>query len=180
LGATSGEKCIAPVKVVILAQRLLLPREELIAVKQTYVSERDGVVAVNDTIRLGIIGAGNIGNVHMRVFSQIPEASIVGVTDVYQPLAEERAKTYGIDKVYATAENLIDDERIDAVVIGVPNKYHAPLAIKALEAGKHVVVEKPMAFDVDSARAIVRAQRASGKVLMVPHQMRWGWTARQV
>lgn len=137
-------------------------------------------MSANERIALGFIGAGNIGNVHMHIFSQIPDVALVGVADVSRPLAEERARQHGIERVYASPDELLADDAIDAVVIGVPNKYHAPLAIKALEEGKHVLLEKPMAHELEAARAIVRAQRAAGTVLMIPHQMRWGWAARQV
>jgi predicted dehydrogenase len=136
---------------------------------------------LNDKIRLGIIGAGNIGNVHINVFKKLPEEiDIVAVTDSYNPLAQMRAVEHAIPKCYMTTEELINDPDIDAVVIGVPNQWHAPLAVQALKAGKHVLLEKPMAIDVPSAREIVRAQRESGKVLMIPHQMRWEWLPMQV
>ncbi|MCS7458679.1 Gfo/Idh/MocA family oxidoreductase [Paenibacillus doosanensis] len=134
-----------------------------------------------EQIRLGIIGAGNIGNVHIQTFGQLPEdAFIEAVTDSYYPLAQQRAAQYGIPKCYQSAEELIADPAVDAVVIGVPNQWHAPLAVQALQAGKHVLLEKPMAIDVPSAREIVRAQRESGKVLMIPHQMRWEWLPLQI
>jgi predicted dehydrogenase len=136
---------------------------------------------MNDKIRLGIIGAGNIGNVHINIFKQLAaDVDIVAVTDSYNPLAQLRAAEHTIPKCYMTSEELIQDPDIDAVVIGVPNQWHAPLAVQALRAGKHVLLEKPMAIDVPSAREIIRAQRESGKVLMIPHQMRWEWLPLQV
>ncbi len=137
-------------------------------------------MGANERLRLGVIGAGNIGNVHIQAFGKLPEVELAGVTDVYRPLAEARAQEHHIGRVYDTAEEMIHDPGIDAVVIGVPNKYHAPLAIQALRAGKHVLLEKPMAIDAEAARAIVRAQREAGKVLMIPHQMRWEWVALRV
>ncbi|MFC0214672.1 Gfo/Idh/MocA family protein [Paenibacillus chartarius] len=132
-------------------------------------------------IRLGIIGAGNIGNVHMEVFSKIADSvQLAGVTDVFAPLAESRAKQHNIDKVYATADEMLADPGIDAVVIAVSNEWHAPIAVKALQAGKHVMLEKPMAINLEAAKTIVKAQRESGKVLMIPHQLRWESVAMQV
>ena len=132
-------------------------------------------------LRFGIIGAGNIGNVHMKVLSGLAEEAVMtAVTDVYLPLAEMRAREYGIPTVYKTVEELVNDDAIDAVVIGVPNKYHAPIAIQALRAGKHVVLEKPMASNAEEARQIVKVQRETGKILMVPHQMRWDSLNMQV
>ncbi len=137
-------------------------------------------MSLNEKIHLGVIGAGNIGNVHIQEFKKLSDVHIAAVTDTFLPLAEQRAKENGIAKVHQTAEQLIADSSIDAVVIGVPNRFHAPLAVQALKAGKHVLLEKPMAISADAAREIVRTQRETGKVLMIPHQMRWEWIALQV
>lgn len=131
--------------------------------------------------RLGIIGAGNIGAVHATEFSKLAERCvIVAISDVYRPLAESRAKQFGISSVEESAQTLLARDDIDAVVIGVPNKFHADFAIAALEAGKNVLLEKPMGLNAEHAKRIVRAQIASGKVLMVSHQMRWDWLPQQV
>jgi predicted dehydrogenase len=132
------------------------------------------------TIQVGIIGAGNIGNVHIAAFKQLSDIHIAAVTDAYLPIATERAAEYQIDKVYPDAQKLLDDPYIDAVVIAVSNEWHAPLAVQALEAGKHVMLEKPMALNVQSAKQIVEAERQSGKVVMIPHQMRWESIPMQV
>ncbi len=131
-------------------------------------------------IRIGIIGAGNIANVHMNVLKQLPEVTLSAVTDVYLPLAEARAKEFGIEKIYTSVELLLEDGDIDAVLIAVSNEWHAPFAVKSLEAGKHVMLEKPMAINIESAKEIVRAQQRAGRVLMIPHQLRWESLSMQV
>ncbi|WP_309122739.1 Gfo/Idh/MocA family oxidoreductase [Paenibacillus sp.] len=132
-------------------------------------------------LRLGVIGAGNIGNVHLKEFSKLSDAcEVTAVTDADLPLAEARAKEYGVGTVAASAEALIASEDVDAVVIGVPNRYHAPLAVQALEAGKHVLLEKPMAIDAEAARTIMRAAAASDRTLMIAHQMRWESVPMQI
>lgn len=125
------------------------------------------------SIQLGIIGAGAIGNVHMGTFSQVEEVQVASVTDAYLPLARQRAEEHGIAHVHDSPQAMLEDERIDAVVIGVPNQFHAELAIAALKRGKHVLLEKPMAINEKAARDIVTAAEQSGKVLMMSHQMRW-------
>jgi predicted dehydrogenase len=82
--------------------------------------------------------------------------------------------------VCQSSDELLADSSIEVVVIGVPNQYHAPLAIKALEAGKHVILEKPMAINLEAAKDIVKAQRKAGKLVMIPHQMRWEPAALQL
>jgi len=135
----------------------------------------------NQKLKLGIIGAGNIGTVHLGVFSKLAdEVSIEALADINLPLAEKRAAEYGVPKVYGTADELINDESLDAVVVGVPNKWHAPIAVQALRAGKHVLLEKPMGINGEAAKEIIRAHRESGKTLMVAHQMRWMWQSLQL
>lgn len=130
-------------------------------------------------LQLGVIGTGNIGREHIKGFGELDDVQVAAVTDVYLPGAQKAAEDFGIAKVHTSAEELLADDRLDAVVIGVPNKYHAELAVKAMEQGKHVLLEKPMALSLDDARAIVRAQQGTGKILMIAHQMRWQWNALQ-
>lgn len=132
-------------------------------------------------IRIGIIGAGNIGGVHAGEFSKLAdECEITAITDAYLPLAEDKAKQYGIANVVASPEELIQRTDVDAVIIGVPNQFHAPLAVQAIEAGKHVLLEKPMGINGDAARQILKASQASDSVVMVGHQMRWESVPMQI
>ncbi|MFC4598527.1 Gfo/Idh/MocA family protein [Cohnella hongkongensis] len=138
-------------------------------------------MASSSKIRIGLIGAGNIGNVHLQEFGKLSEeCEFVAITDAYLPLAEQRAKQYGIPAVAPSPEELIRREDVDAVIVAVPNQAHAPLTILALENGKHVLVEKPMGLDSAAAKDIVRAQKRTGKTVMVAHQMRWEPLALQV
>jgi len=131
-------------------------------------------------VKIGVIGAGNIGNVHMKQFAAMKDqCELVAVTDAYLPLAEARAKEHGIPNVYPSAEALLASD-VDAVVVAVPNKFHAPVANLALDAGKHVLLEKPMGIDLESAKSIVRKQRETGRIVMIGHQMRWEWLAEKV
>jgi predicted dehydrogenase len=132
-------------------------------------------------IKIGVIGAGNIGNVHLQQFKNFPdECEITSITDAYLPLAEARAKEYGIPNVFRSAEELVASDQVDAVIIGVPNQYHAPVSILAMDHGKHVLLEKPMGNDLESAKQIFRKQRETGKTFMIAHQMRWEWLAQKV
>jgi len=131
--------------------------------------------------RIGIIGAGNIGGVHIQEFSKLADqCEIVAITDAYLPMAEARAQASGIPHVAASPEELIRRADVDAVIVGVPNQFHAPYAIQALEAGKHVLLEKPMALNAEAAKQIYRASRQSDKVLMVSHQMRFESVPMQI
>jgi predicted dehydrogenase len=132
-------------------------------------------------IRIGIIGAGNIGSVHASQFSQLRDiCEITAITDVYLPMAEQRAKEFGIPAVLESPEALIQSPNVDAVIIGVPNQYHAELAIQAIEAGKHVLLEKPMGINAEAAKQILKASEKSDKVVMIGHQMRWESVPMQI
>ncbi|MEK3882831.1 Gfo/Idh/MocA family oxidoreductase [Paenibacillus sp. PL2-23] len=131
-------------------------------------------------IQVGIIGAGAIGNVHMRTLAGIDDMETTAVTDASLPLAQQRAEEHGIGRVHESPQALLEDETIDAVIIGVPNQYHAALAIEALRRGKHVLLEKPMAIDSVAAQAIFEAAGESGRILMMSHQMRWQGLSRAV
>lgn len=132
-------------------------------------------------IRIGIIGAGNIGGVHLKEFSKLADlCEITTVTDANLPLAEAKAKEYAITGVAESPEKLIQSPDVDAVIIGVPNQYHAHLAVQAIEAGKHVLVEKPMGINSEAARHILKASEASDKIVMIGHQMRFESVPMQI
>ena len=134
---------------------------------------RECRVGANGKIKLGDVGAGFIGRTHLTQFGALDEVELAGITDAMPGLAEQAASTFDVRKVYASAEDLIDSSDISAVVIGVPNRHHAPLAIRAIRANKDVLLEKPMARSGAEARSIVDAHQAGGKVLMMAHQQRW-------
>jgi predicted dehydrogenase len=136
---------------------------------------------MTEKIKIGIIGAGNIGSVHMREFSKLAdECVLTSVYDSYAPMAEARAKEFGISQVAGSPEELINSKDVDAVIIGVPNQFHAPLAIQSLEANKHVLLEKPMGISADTAKQIYQTSQNCNKVLMVAHQMRFQSISQQI
>ncbi|TYP70247.1 Gfo/Idh/MocA family protein [Paenibacillus methanolicus] len=133
---------------------------------------------MSSIVKIGIIGAGAIGNAHMGAFQKLEGAQVAAITDVFLPHAEQRAQEHNIPLVHQSPQALLEDPDIDAVVVAVPNKFHAPLAIEALRQGKHVLLEKPMSIDSETARRIVEAKEQSGKILMMAHQMRWEGLSR--
>lgn len=126
------------------------------------------------TVKIGILGAGMIGKVHARHFGEAEGAEVVAIADAFPAAAQNAAAQFGIPKVHEKPDDLLADPDIEAVVLGVPNKLHDVCAIQAMDAGKHVLVEKPMGITAEAAKNIVRKQQETGKVVMVAHQMRWG------
>lgn len=134
-------------------------------------------------IRIGIIGCGKIAQVrHIPEYAENPDAELAAFFSPNRTRAEEQARKYG-GKVYDTAESLLADPDIDAVSICAANYAHAELTIKALEAGKHVLCEKPMATTLADCEAMVACAKKQGRFLMVGHNQRLAkahFTAKQL
>jgi predicted dehydrogenase len=113
-----------------------------------------------------------MGSTHARAYSKLPDVEVVGVTSRTPPRGEALARELGCRYV-VDPDALIADPRVEAIDVSVPTPEHARYAIAALRAGKHVLAEKPLAMTREQARAILDAWRASGKVLMVAHVLRF-------
>lgn len=123
-------------------------------------------------INIGIIGCGKITQVrHLPEYAENPQAHLAGLYDINQDRARELAKQYG-GKVYASIDEMLGDPAIDAVSVCTANSSHAEITIKALNAGKHVLCEKPMATTLADCEAMVAAAKKNGKYLMIGHNQR--------
>ncbi|MBT7164965.1 MAG: Gfo/Idh/MocA family oxidoreductase, partial [Victivallales bacterium] len=118
-------------------------------------------------MKIGIIGAGTIGSVHADAYKKVGDADLVALCDILPDTLAEKAKRHGIPLTYATHHELLANPDIDGVSICVPNNMHAPIAIDALKAGKHVMLEKPMAMSTAEGEAICAARDAADKVLQM-------------
>jgi predicted dehydrogenase len=133
--------------------------------------------AVNDPLTLAVIGPGGMGMNHTRLLSARKDVKVAYVCDVDATRLEAAAKEVetrsGVaPKMVQDMRRVFDDKSIDAVFIATPDHWHAPAAILALDAGKHVYVEKPCCHNVREGRAMVEAVRRSGKLLQVGTQSR--------
>jgi predicted dehydrogenase len=128
-----------------------------------------------DRVKIGIIGAGMIAHrSHAEAFQAVPEAEVVAIADVDEERAKTLAEKYSVPQVYTSYEELLAKSGVDAVSVALPVFLHAPATIAALEAGKHVLCEKPMARTGAEAQAMVDAARSSGKKLAVYWRNRFG------
>ena len=121
---------------------------------------------------IGIIGCGKIAQVrHIPEYAANKDAKLVGFYDINLERAKSLAAQHGAT-AYETVEELLANPEIQAVSICAANFAHAELTIKALEAGKHVLCEKPMAITLEECEAMVAAAKKSGKYLMIGHNQR--------
>ena len=114
---------------------------------------------------IGLIGTGKIAESHLKALAGTPEAVCHGVVDVVPERAAARASEFGVPDRGTDYRVLLDDPDIDAVFVCTPPYAHAEPTIAALEAGKHVLCEKPFALDVAEAQAMVECAEATGKQL---------------
>jgi predicted dehydrogenase len=125
------------------------------------------------TLKFAIAGAGYIADYHARAIQADADAQIVVVVEKFPEKATPFAEKYGIPNHYTTIEELANVGGVDALVIGTPNFLHAPQAIAALEAGIHVLVEKPMGMNAAEAEQMLAAAEKSTAHLMVAHCWRF-------
>lgn len=123
-------------------------------------------------IKVGIIGCGSIAKYrHIPEIASNPDAEVVAVCDIVKERAEKMGEEYGA-RVYTDYRELIALTELDAVCVCATNVLHAKMTIEALQAGKHVLCEKPMATTLEDARKMIEASEQSGKYLMIGHNQR--------
>jgi predicted dehydrogenase len=120
-----------------------------------------------DKVRIGLIGVGQIGKVHLQRYKEVPEAEVVAVADLRQDEAERVAEANGIPTVYTDYRELLARDDIQSVDVALHNRLHAPVTIAALEAGKNVYCEKPISWCYAEAKAMVEAAQRTGRLLHV-------------
>jgi predicted dehydrogenase len=118
-------------------------------------------------IGVALVGCGRIAGLHEIGYRGRDDARIVAVCDANRKLARDRARSWGVEKIYTGYEELLADPGIDLVEILVPHHLHAEMTVAACRAGKHVSVQKPMAMNVAEADRMITAAQAAGVVLRV-------------
>jgi predicted dehydrogenase len=125
-------------------------------------------------VRVGVLGTGIIiRDYHLLTLRDHPKAEVVAAGNLHRESLMRLAEDFGIPKTYSDFAEMAQAQDIDAVVVGLPNYLHAPVTIQMLEAGKHVLCEKPMAMTVAQAEQMVEASRRTGSKLMIAHMWRF-------
>ena len=129
-------------------------------------------------LKVGVIGVGGIAHTHYPGWMESPDAEVVAFADIKPDILARVGKEQGITRLYEKNDDLINDPEIDIIDICTPNMFHRPLAVQALEAGKHVICEKPLAPTPEDIRMIIAARDKSGKKMMTAQHFRFEGTSK--
>lgn len=129
---------------------------------------------MSDQVRIGMIGVGQIGKRHVQGYlgepggpKAIPDANIVAICDVNEAEARRVAELYGVKDVYTDYKELLKRDDIQSVDVALHNRFHMPVTVDALEAGKNVYCEKPMSWAYREAVRMYETAKATGKMLHI-------------
>jgi predicted dehydrogenase len=126
----------------------------------------------HERVRMGVVGTGSWGRMHIRAYVQHPSADLVAICDLDKKRAAKTAKEFGVKKVFNNVNDLLE-EGLDGISIATPDNAHAEIAIKAAAKRVHILVEKPLATTVEECRRMIAAAKSNGVYLMVDWHNRW-------
>ncbi|HJS19340.1 MAG TPA: Gfo/Idh/MocA family oxidoreductase [Anaerolineales bacterium] len=118
-------------------------------------------------IRMGLIGTGQRGQQHLESYEQVPGAEIVAIADINEALARHVADRFNIPNVYTDYQDLLQRDDLEAVDICLHNNLHRPVTVAAMQAGKHVYCEKPMAGSYADAKIMYDSAQTLGRKLYI-------------
>jgi len=129
-------------------------------------------MAKTSKLRVGVIGTG-IGTYHLRGYQSHPRAEIVALCDVNEQALQQVGAEFCVPELFSDYRKMLARDELDAVSVCTPNYLHAPMVIAALQAGKHVLVEKPLSTDAKSGQKMIEAAQAAGKTFMIQFNNRY-------
>ncbi|MER9434587.1 Gfo/Idh/MocA family oxidoreductase [Mesorhizobium sp. M0618] len=125
-------------------------------------------------LRVGVLGCGPIAQfAHLESCAKAGNADLYAICDAAPDLLARMGATYEPQKMYSDYEAMLADPELEAVIVATSDAYHVPTSIRALNAGKHVLCEKPIGTSVEEGEALAEAVRRSGKILQVGHMKRF-------
>lgn len=123
-------------------------------------------------LKVAVIGLGSIAEFHMKSYFHHPEVELIALCDKNVTRLQEVGEKYEVEYLYTSIDELLMNEAIDAVSICTWNNFHASMSMQALEANKHVLIEKPLSISLEEALAVERKVSETGKVLQVGYLRR--------
>ncbi|MGB0384644.1 MAG: Gfo/Idh/MocA family protein [Ardenticatenaceae bacterium] len=127
---------------------------------------------MSSKLKVGVIGLG-MGRYHIEGYQSHPEAEVVAIADLNEVRLNEVGEQFGISGRYTSSEQMLEDEDLDIVSVATPNKFHKQHVMAALEAGSHVLCEKPMAMNAQEAREMLQAAEEANKRIMINFSYRF-------
>ena len=124
-------------------------------------------------LRVAVIGAGGVAGVHLRSFQGMEDVDVVAVADVVEEKARQRAEEFEIPEAFTDHRKMLRRVEVDAVSVCTPNGMHAPCSIAALNAGAHVIVEKPLAMNAREGKRMLDAAKRNRRSLVIGFQYRY-------
>ncbi|MET9268662.1 Gfo/Idh/MocA family oxidoreductase [Kribbella sp. NPDC003557] len=118
-------------------------------------------------LRVGVVGLGFAGRTALEAFSELPDVEVIALAGLEKDILTSLGEKHGVPHLYEKWEDLLETPGLEAVSIGTPTQLHAPIALKALQKGLHVLSEKPLARTVAEGTAMVEASKQAGRVLKV-------------
>lgn len=125
-------------------------------------------------LKVGVIGGGSISEFHIKPYLKNEAVQLVAMCDSNEQRLKKAGERYGVSNLYLNYKEMMQNPDIDAISICTWNNTHAEIAIAALDAGKHVLVEKPLSISVEEALAVEEAVKRSGKILQIGFVRRHG------
>ncbi len=161
----------------VLDRRTFIKQGGAAAISLAFLSRFDSRVPPSDMVRVAHIGLGGMGNNHMKWFAALPNAEIVALCDLDQVHLNGTKATLDILKpgnraqTYEDFRHILDRKDIDAVTIATPDHWHAPIAIMAFKAGKDVYGEKPLSYDLDEGKQMLKHLKRNDRVFQMGNQI---------
>ena len=132
------------------------------------------------TIRVGTIGASFAKAAYLPALSTIDDVDLVAIASARMESAQSAANDFNIPNIYDNWEIMLDEHEFDLVCIATPTIYHAPMALKALNAGAHVLCEKPMAMNQDESEAMLETAESLNKIHIIGHELRFNPNRKKI
>jgi predicted dehydrogenase len=125
-------------------------------------------------LRIGVLGCGPIAQIaHLEACRKARNAELYAICDLAPDLRERMAAIHQPDIVYEDYDAMLADDQVEAVLVAIADEFHIDMALKAIQAGKHVLVEKPLGTTVESCRALLDASQEAGRIVQVGNNRRF-------
>ena len=131
-------------------------------------------------IRVGVVGCGRVAQQrHLPIVANLPEAELVAICDVDGDTRRRLSQQYNLKLCFDDYSDLVNEDSVYAVMIATPTQFHVDVGVAALEAGKHVIIEKPLALGLDEIDRLEVAAQSAQKTVAVAMNSRWHRLSRE-